>query len=396
MKKQLEKRSFLITAIALYFTYFIHGIGVSILAQYKSEFAQAWGGNIGAVFKVSSALGLGRLLALPFSGPMSDRKGRRLTGIYGILLYALYFIGIASSKSLRWAYIFAIIGGMANSFLDTAVIPSVLEIFKEKGDIANMFTKFSMSLGQFILPFAIGFVAKNHLSYKTLFYLAAILLVIDGILLIKLPFPQVSTGKKKDEESKMEFDLASIALILIGLTSTATFQLWLNGNQELGILYGLSDPSKIQSLYAMGTVLAILFSSFYMLRKFKAVEVLVIYPFISLLSLLAVYFIRKPFMMYLGGFLIGFFAAGGVLQLAVSTANAMYPENKGKITSIVMLFSSIGNYIILALAGKIVDLSGIRGPLNVLLLNIAITSIGVLLALYVNNSFKKLTQKKAS
>ena len=29
--------------------------------------------------------------------------------------------------------------------------------------------------------------------------------------------------------------------------------LWLNCNQELGKLYNLSDPSKIQSFYAVGT-----------------------------------------------------------------------------------------------------------------------------------------------
>lgn len=37
--------------------------------------------------------------------------------------------------------------------------------------------------------------------------------------------------------------------------------LWLNCNQELGKLYNLSDPAKIQSFYAVGTFAAILCSS---------------------------------------------------------------------------------------------------------------------------------------
>ena len=48
----------------------------------------------------------------------------------------------------------AIISGMANSFLDTSITPSCMEIFKEKGTIANVFTKLSVSIGQFVLPFA--------------------------------------------------------------------------------------------------------------------------------------------------------------------------------------------------------------------------------------------------
>nr|WP_231723771.1 hypothetical protein [Gemella sp. oral taxon 928] len=40
---QKAKKPFILTALALYFTYFIHGIGVSILAQYKSDLVAAWG-----------------------------------------------------------------------------------------------------------------------------------------------------------------------------------------------------------------------------------------------------------------------------------------------------------------------------------------------------------------
>ena len=40
---QTGKKNLVITSIALYFTYFIHGIGASIMGQYKSEFAAHWG-----------------------------------------------------------------------------------------------------------------------------------------------------------------------------------------------------------------------------------------------------------------------------------------------------------------------------------------------------------------
>ena len=40
---QTGKKNLVITSIALYFTYFIHGIGASIMGQYKPEFAAHWG-----------------------------------------------------------------------------------------------------------------------------------------------------------------------------------------------------------------------------------------------------------------------------------------------------------------------------------------------------------------
>ena len=108
-----NKPSIYRTALPLYFTYFIHGIGVSILSQYKSALQTAWGAaDISAVIQVIAALGLGRLVALPISGYVSDRRGRKTSGLWGVFLYALYFFGIAYAPSAKAAYAAAIIGGI--------------------------------------------------------------------------------------------------------------------------------------------------------------------------------------------------------------------------------------------------------------------------------------------
>ena len=49
---------------------------------------------------------------------------------------------------------------------------------------------------------------------------------------------------------------------MIGFTSSSTFMLWLNCNQELGRSYGMTDSSAIQSFYALGTATAILATTF--------------------------------------------------------------------------------------------------------------------------------------
>ncbi|ENI9077691.1 MFS transporter [Listeria monocytogenes] len=394
----MNAKRFYPTAIALYFTYFIHGIGVSILGQYKQDFAGVWGADklsdgtfdVSMVIAVIAALGLGRLLTLPISGPFSDKFGRKPSALIGVGLYAVYFIGLAFAPNMYIAYAFAFVGGAANSFLDTAVTPSVLEIFTKNGAIANMFTKFSISIGQFVLPFAIGMVAAANMSFRTLFVITMVLIVIDGLIIAFMPFPPMNNnvGGEKAEPEKMKFNATSWAIIGIGFTCTSTFQLWLNCNQELGKLYGMADPSKIQSFYSLGTMCAILITAVLVKKFILPVRILILYPAIATLMLLIIYIVQTPTICLIGGFVIGYAAAGGVLQLAVSTANEFFPTNKGKITSIVMISSSLANYIVLNVASYITKAGGIEGPKYVLLFNVAITVIGILLAIFVNMRYK--------
>ncbi|CUL35141.1 MFS transporter [Listeria monocytogenes] len=394
----MNAKRFYPTAIALYFTYFIHGIGVSILGQYKQDFAGVWGADklsdgtfdVSMVIAVIAALGLGRLLTLPISGPFSDKFGRKPSALIGVGLYAVYFIGLAFAPNMYIAYAFAFVGGAANSFLDTAVTPSVLEIFTKNGAIANMFTKFSISIGQFVLPFAIGMVAAANMSFRTLFVITMALIVIDGLIIAFMPFPPMNNnvGGEKATPEKMKFNATSWAIIGIGFTCTSTFQLWLNCNQELGKLYGMADPSKIQSFYSLGTMCAILITAVLVKKFILPVRILILYPAIATLMLLIIYIVQTPTICLIGGFVIGYAAAGGVLQLAVSTANEFFPTNKGKITSIVMISSSLANYIVLNVASYITKAGGIEGPKYVLLFNVAITVIGILLAIFVNMRYK--------
>ncbi|OOM77288.1 inner membrane transport protein YdiM [Clostridium puniceum] len=399
----MNNKKYYPTALALYFTYFIHGIGVSILGQYKQNFAGAWGADklangsfdVSMVLAVTAALGLGRLITLPFSGPISDKFGRRISGLIGIAFYVAYFVGIALAPNMYVAYAFALLGGAANSFIDVCIVPSCLEIFVESGNAATMFTKFSISVGQFLLPFMIGFVAANQMSYKTIFFVTAVLLIITAVLIAIMPFPQMNSGAKNGnngaeiKQEKMKFTATSIAIILIGFTCTSTFQLWLNCNQELGKLYGVANPSQIQSYYAIGSMAAVLVTAPLIKNFIKPVKILVIYPAISTLMLLVLYFVQSPTMVLVGGFVLGFAAAGGVLQLATATANAIFPTNKGKITSIVMISSSVANYVILNIASVLTKSGGVQGPKYVLLLNVGITVIGILLAVFVNKQFTK-------
>ena len=131
-------KKYIPSALVLYLNYFIHGIGCSILSQQvvKEMLASQWGlKDVMAVTSIAAALGLGRLISLPFAGPLSDKLGRRLSVIIGCASYVIFLVGIAFSPNTTIAYIAAVLGGIANSFLDTATYPAVTEIiYKYTGD----------------------------------------------------------------------------------------------------------------------------------------------------------------------------------------------------------------------------------------------------------------------
>ena len=118
----LDSRRYYPTALALYITYFVLGIAATIMGQYKQSFAALWGAekladgsyDVSSVVAVIAAIGLGRLIAFPVAGPLSDRLGRRLSGLIGCGLYAIFFLGITFAPNLYVGYVLAVISGMAN------------------------------------------------------------------------------------------------------------------------------------------------------------------------------------------------------------------------------------------------------------------------------------------
>ena len=384
-------KKYLPSALILYLNYFIHGIGCSILSQQvvKEMLADQWGMNDAMkVTAIAAALGLGRLISLPFAGPLSDKLGRRISVLIGVASYVIFFVGIAFSPNVQVAYVAAVLGGIANSFLDTATYPAVAEIMYKYTGIATMGIKLFISVAQLLMPFFLG----PSMSYLTLPLVAGIIIAVLGVLAIFAPLPAESeSGKSESFISNLKnanFSLESVALILIGFTSTATFQLWLNCAQTFGKeIAGIPSESVsvMQTYYSAGTLVALFVTSI-LITKFKQVRFLVIYPAIATIMLVLVYLIKTPAICYIGAFVIGYAAAGGVLQMATATVNELFPKIKGTITSLVMIASSLCNYTILSAAANM-------SATGVLVMNIVITVIGVLLALLVNARYGKLVEK---
>ena len=399
----MTNKKYLPSVIVLYLNYFLHGIGCSVLGQavIKDALAASWNVEAMAITAIAAALGLGRLIALPFAGPLSDKLGRRVSTAIGGFSYAVYLIGLAMAfnagggAGYRIAYICAIIGGIANSFLDTGIYPAVAEIINKAPGVATMGIKFAISGSQFLLPFFLGITvgqtAGGLVSYNKLFFIVGIAYLVLMALILFFPLPD--TDKKEGEKKEgllqsikhANFSAGSIAMILIGFTCTGTFQLWLNCAQNFAKdVVGWAEPQAMQSFYAIGTMIGLVITAL-LTSKIKDVRFVMIYPAICALMMVAVLMAPSQGILKIGAFVLGWFGAGGLLQIATSVCNMLFPKIKGTVTALVMIASSLCNYTLLTAAASM-------SPSGVMIMNIVLTAVGTLLGVFVNMNYKKMLE----
>lgn len=366
-------------------------MGAIILAQNIDFLMEQLNTNKAGVSYVISALGLGRLIVLFVSGVLSDKYGRKPFILLGMGTYVLFMGGILISTNVTMAFFFALLAGMANSFMDSGTYPALTECFPKASGSANVAIKAFISAGQFILPWIISFLIANNLYYGWSFIFCISVFVINGLFILKLPFPDFKAEPKKENvvEEKVEakvkanFWIEGICLILIGFTATATFQVianWLPSfaREVAGVEQTVS--LKLISIYSTGSIVSVFVTSILVAKWIKQVRFTFVYPLISLIMLTILWFFPSTTTCIISAFVIGFSAAGGVLQLALTSMSELFPTSKGKITGIVFTSSSLASTIVPSITGILADIS----LSHVILLDMGITTLGVVLALIVN------------
>ena len=407
MQNTLTKNKYMPTALAMYINYFIHGMGAIILAQNIDFLMEQFNTNKAGVSYVISALGLGRLIVLFVSGVLSDKYGRKPFVLLGMGTYVLFMGGILISTNVTMAFFFALLAGMANSFMDGGTYPALTECFPNASGSANVAIKAFISAGQFILPWIISFLIANNLYYGWSFIFCIIVFVINGLFIFKLKFPEFKPVEKAEAATeevesnvKANFWIEGICLILIGFTATATFQVianWLPSfaREVAGVEQTIS--LKLISIYSTGSIVSVFVTSILVAKWIKQVRFTFVYPLISLVMLTVLWMFPSTITCIVAAFVIGFSAAGGVLQLALTSMSELFPSSKGKITGIVFTASSLASTIVPSITGILADIN----LSHVILFDMVITALGVVLALIVNiryNIVKKneLKANKAS
>ncbi|MGT2948142.1 MFS transporter [Streptococcus devriesei] len=397
------KNRYLPTALSLYLNYVIHGIGVIIISQHRDELALQWGANAQEVMSVVAMLGIGRLIAILISGKLSDMFGRKPFVILGAATYILYFLGLIFSPNIGIAMFLTVLAGIANSFLDSGTYPALMESFPEHAGTANVLIKAAVQIGQFILPFLL-ILASSMGFWRLTFFIAAAVLFVNIFLVLKLPFPDADAKEAAEKgeaeeafvsavtfKSKPKIWLEGVAFIIYGFISQATFYLIsqfisVYGEKVAGM--SAAAAKLLLSSYSTGSLLCVAFTAIVGLRL-RSVNLMLFYTFMSMISIGTMWIFPEPIVVQIGAAAVGFFAAGGVMQLGLTVMGEMFPSGKGTITGIFYTFGSIASFVVPIWAAAI-EANSVR---NIMLLDTVFAVIGFIIAVIVFIRYNQTVDK---
>ncbi len=383
------KNKYIPTAAGLYLNYLIHGMGVLLITLNMAHLQEQWGTDAAGVSIVISSLGIGKLATI-VTGFLSDRFGRKPFIYLGILSYLIFFVGILLTKNIYLAYVFGIMAGLANSFLDSGTYPALMESFPHSASRANVLIKAFVSAGQFLLPFIISLLIWANLWFGWSFVIAAALFVLSAIYLLKMPFPDSQAAKKEETPTAQTEASAKpqankldmVVFTLYGYIGMATFYLvsqWLAQYGQFVVGMPYASAIKLLSIYTVGSLVCVFVTAAFVKEVFSSAVAMIIYTCLSMVSLLLVCLFPTPVMVTGFAFVIGFAAAGGVLQLGATIMAMSFPNGKGKATGIFYTADSIASFTIPLITARLSQIS----IASIMWFDFLIAVIGFVIALYI-------------
>ncbi|MEH6939069.1 MFS transporter [Bacillus sp. JJ664] len=385
--------------IGLYIDYFLLGM-INIIFSSNMGFltTQLNTDNTGISILVSG-IGIGKLITLSVSGKLSDKFGRKPLVVTASFLYLIFLIGIPLAPTYEIAFIIAIIAGISNSILDSGAYPALIEAFPKNTGKSTVLIKAFISIGAMILPIIISYIINHNIFYGYTFFVLALIFFINGSILSSVSFPKNSNKSDEDninEENRFKIKpiiwKEGLATIFMGFTTTTLFmvvQVWLP-------TYGLSilDMSRTESIqllsyFNLGSLISVLIIALVINRFISPIVILILYSFLTSLSLLILLFSHQPILIITCSFLIGFSTAG-LFQLCITVIVEFFPKNKATISAYVSTASSSAFIVIPYITGllaKNIDVTA------VFWLDYIFAMLSILLATFVYYRHKRVFKK---
>lgn len=362
------------TAVLLWMAYFCHGIQAILISQNAGFFADKWGVEQAAVLGVVAWTGFGKLAFLTFSGPLSDKIGRKPLIVSGLVGYVIMFAAFLIANNLFVANILAFIGGAMTSFYDGAINPALFEMYPTNKSTASVLSKAFISVSSILYPLFVAFLATNGVGVEVGIWVPLIITILVLVGAIFAHFPDSDLKKEEGisaaaavkelearqssaggntqgltKKNKANFAIDGVVLSIFALTIYSNFYLF----QQVSKIYAqnvlqMSDTAaaSVTSLYQLGGLVATVIFSLMMARGIRDIAILAISPFIAGLAGLLVYFIPTPTTLIIAGIIVGFCAAGGLLQMGNAILNQFFDTNQGRNTSIYYFVMALGSIII--------------------------------------------------
>ncbi|HEL2057412.1 TPA: MFS transporter [Streptococcus suis] len=386
------------SAIMLWMAYFCHGIQALIISQNAAYFASKWGVDTAAILDVVAWTGIGKISFLVFSGPLSDRVGRKPLIVTGLVGYVIMFGSFLIATDVTVANVLAFIGGAMTSLYDGAINPALFEMYPKNKSTASILSKALISVSSILYPLFVAFLVTNNMAAEIGIMVPFVIsaLILAGVILSRFPDGDIQKEKglsasqaikelEKEQSSgttavtavkknQAKFSIDGVVLPLFALTIYSNFYLF----QQASKIYAqnvlnMSETAaaSVTSLYQLGGLVATIVFSLMMARGIRDIAILVISPIFAGIAGLVVFFAPSPTTLTLAGVVVGFCSAGGLLQMGNAVLNQFFDTNKGRNTSIYYFVMALGSYIVPKAAASLIA----AGQAEVIMLIVAGTGI---------------------
>lgn len=339
----------------------------------------------------ASVLAAGILTGSFLFGPVTDRFGYKPVMLFGVIMVIAGITGIIFAEAVGIIpYLFFMIG-LGGGVINGVTNVIVADIFPENSSSWLSLLGVFYGVGALGLPLVTSLMLEGGLTYQTILTVVVLFLLVPLVLVISLKFPHAKRAQAIPIKEYFKlFTRPTIFLIGFFLffqsAIEAIIPVWTPAflNETLSVDYDKSLYAI--TISALGITVTRLFLS-QVLRTINPYRVVLVSMFIIILGALVLQFSPSFYMGLAGVGLMGIGVAASFPVMLSYTAG-FFPQNSGTAFSMVIGIALVGNILLNALTGYLLETWGI-GKLN----SIIILFILIMIVILTTINYKLLKSK---
>ncbi|MCH7320768.1 MFS transporter [Solibacillus sp. MA9] len=358
----MEQQSNKIALYLLMFNMFITMGGIGIIVPVMPAYLQLFGVGGQVLGFLIAGFALAQFLLSPVSGDLSDRHGRKMFIVAGLVVYGFAQILFGLASEVWVLFLARFLSGAGAAFIMPPIMAFVADIttYEERGKGMGMIGA-AMSLGFMIGPGIGGFLANVNLSFP--FYLAGAVALIASVLsAIYLPNVKSTKTISAPREKLLKQLARSVKTsYFIFLIVVFTFSFGISNFQATLSLYldhkfGYT-PTDIAIILTVGGFAGVVLQMYVvnkLFKRFGEMKVILVNLLLAAVTMLLTIYISGFFVILVVATL--FTIATTFIRPAVNTLiSKLAGEEQGFAAGMNNAYMSLGNMFGPALAGILFD-----------------------------------------
>lgn len=358
----MQQKSNKIVLYLLMFNMFITMGGVGIIIPVMPAYLHLFGAGGQVLGFLVAGFALAQFLLSPVAGNLSDRHGRKIFIISGLVVYGFSQLLFGFASEVWILFLARFLSGAGAAFIMPPIMAFVADIttIEERGKGMGMIGA-SISLGFMIGPGVGGFLGNINLTFP--FYIAGAVSFAAAILsAIYLPNIKSTVTKKAPRENLVKqlarsFKVSYFVFLLVVFTFSfgiANFQTTLSLYLDKVFNYTPTDIAIILTVGGFAGVILQMFVINILFKRFGEMKVILANLLVAAITMLLIVFVNGFFIILTVATL--FSIATTLIRPAVNTViSKMAGEEQGFAAGMNNAYMSLGNMFGPALAGILFD-----------------------------------------